>query len=175
VILRLPCNPTPFAPVKTDKHIAKVVVMRLFPAVLVLLATVALSPAKESVYPLVYEGGHLPLHRDKAKAALVDDRIVLTQGSYTVTLPLKSVTRISCGAEARRRLADIVLDAVPLMHWGEGARYIGLTWTEAGRRHEAVFRLAASDYARFLPEIERLTGVKAIDPSHTPTVVRYVF
>lgn len=152
--------------------------MRLLPASLGLFAILALSPvlparSQNATYSLVYEGGHLPLRLDKAKASLAGGRIVLTQGKYSVTLPLRSVTRISCGAEARRRLADIVLDAVPLMHWGEGVRYLGVTWTENGRQREAVFRLAASDYDRLLPELERLTGVEAVDPSRTPTVVRF--
>jgi hypothetical protein len=131
-------------------------------------------------YPLTYEGGSLPLSRDKVKAALGQDEVIFVQNRRRISVPAKDITRISCRSEVRRRFGATVLDVVPWLRLGEVEnRYVGVTWTDSARtserdaKVEVVLRMSKSDYDGFLAGLERLTGMKAVDTTRVPTAVRY--
>lgn len=155
--------------------------MRSWPAIfcffLTLLAGGSLAGEPKdarSTYPAAYEGGTLPLSHNKVKATLDGDRVVFEQGKTRIAVPAKDIVRISCGNNIRRRFGAVVLDVVPLVRLGESETlYIGLTWTEGSAAKEALFRFTRGDYQEFLAALERLSGRKAVDTRHVPTVVRY--
>lgn len=135
------------------------------------------DPKKDRIaYPATYVGGSLPLSHDKVKAELVEDAVVLVQDKHRISVPIKDITGISCGKEVHRRFGATVLDLVPRMRLGETEEHhIGVSWTDGARtaRVEVVFRLSKSDYHEFLASLERRTGMKAVDTTRVPTVVRY--
>jgi len=127
-------------------------------------------------YPATYEGGALPLSRNKVKATLGQDSVIFEQNQQRIVVSFKDITRISCGNEVRRRLGAAVLDVVPRLRLGESEDYyIGMTWTDSARTVEAVFRLNKSAYDEFVASLERSTGMKAVDTARVATVVHYAF
>jgi hypothetical protein len=141
----------------------------------IFLLTLVLLPAailakNPGAYPATYAGGSLPLNHHKVRATLGKDEVIFMQGDRRVTVPVKSITEISCGTEVHRRLGASVLDVVPIMHLGESeTHYIGVTWTGA----QVLLKLSRADYSGFLAALERATGIKAVDTNQVPTVVRY--
>jgi hypothetical protein len=141
----------------------------------IFLLTLVLLPAailakNPGAYPATYAGGSLPLNHHKVRATLGKDEVIFMQGDRRVTVPVKSITEISCGTEVHRRLGASVLDVVPIMHLGESeTHYIGVTWTGA----QVLLKLSRAEYSGFLAALERATGIKAVDTNQVPTVVRY--
>ncbi len=135
-----------------------------------------------TAYPLVYEGGSLPLDRSKITATLGSDELIFERSKFRISIPAKDITRISCGNQVRKRLGATVLDSVPLVRpWETEIYYIGLTWnasqnggSPANAKAEAVLRLTKEDYHEFRAALEQMTGMKAVDTSQVPTVVRYM-
>jgi len=130
--------------------------------------------------PVKYEGGTLPWNQGKLKTTIAEDELVFTHGAQRIAVPIKNITAISCGEDARRRFGASVLGMVPLMHLDKSeAYYIGVTWTgnaragEKASKVEAVFRLNNAEYRDFLAVLERLTGLKAVNAAKVPTVVQY--
>jgi hypothetical protein len=152
--------------------------MRSWAAVLFLSVAALAGEPKEprSSYSAAYEGGTLSLTRNKVKATLGADRVMITQGRRVVSVRARDIVRISYGNNIRRRFGAAVLDFVPLVRWGEAETlYIGLTWNGPGGapQAEALFRVDRGDYQPLLAALERLTGLKAVDTRQVPTVVRY--
>jgi hypothetical protein len=149
------------------------------------LATPGASRAGEakkvrSTYPVMYEGGSLPLRHNKVKARFETDEVVLAQRGRRIAVPLRDITEISCGNEVHRRLGAAVLNTVPLLRLGEvETHYIGVAWTDGSRtgptaaKVEVLFRVNNGDYREFLASLERKTGKKAVDTRQVPTAVRY--
>jgi hypothetical protein len=137
----------------------------------------ALAKKAFNDYPATYAGGSLPLDHHKVRATLDKDEVIFMQGSRRIAVPVKNITEISCGTEVRRRLGASVLDVVPLMHLGESAdHYIGVAWTGAGGNNaqaQALLKLSRGEYRDFLAALEQVTGIKAVNTSQVPTVVRY--
>lgn len=136
----------------------------------------ASDPKKDRIaFPATYVGGSLPLSHDKVKAELGEDAVVLVQDKRRISVPIKDITQISCGREVRRRFGATVLDHVPLMRLGESEEnHVGVTWTDGARTAtvEVIFKLNKDDYHEFLAALERRTGMKAVDTTRVPTVVR---
>ena len=128
-----------------------------------------------ATFPLAYEGGNLPLHHDRVTATLAGNELLFAQHRRRISVPAGSITRISCGSEARRKFMDAVLDRVPLVHLGDaGSRYVGVTWQDANHRQvEVLFRVSKDDYGNFVAALERLTGIAPVDTNRVPAVVRY--
>jgi len=121
-------------------------------------------------FPMKYEGGTLPFGQHKIKATVAEDELLLIHGSQRLAIPLRNITALSCGTDVRRRVGASVLERVPRMHLDKAeSYYIGLTWTG----NEAVVKLSGAEYRDFLAALERLTGIKAVNTSRVPTVVRY--
>jgi hypothetical protein len=155
--------------------------MRLLPALLLLsitfLPNAALAKKAATDYPATYAGGSLPLDHHKVRAALGKDEVVFMQGSRRIAVPVRDITKISCGTEVRRRTGASVLDVVPLMHLGESqSRYIGVAWTGANGntvQAQVLLKLSRGEYRGFLAALEQLTGIKAVHTNQVPTVVHY--
>ncbi len=156
--------------------------IRFHPALLFLSAALWLPNAGlageakgvRNTYPLTYEGGNLPLGHNRVKASFERDRVVLWRRGQRIAVPGRDITEISCGSHAHRRLGAAVLNVLPRVHIGEAeAHYVGLTWADRATRSEVLFRVSGSDYRQFLASLERMTGKKAVDTGHVPTVVHY--
>ena len=147
--------------------------MKSLLAILVLpmamLPSGALAKKAPAEYPVTYAGGSLPLSHNKIRAALGQDEVVLIQHDRRISIPAKSITEISCGAEAHRHLMSLV-------HLGESQDYyIGVAWSGQADAMPAqvLLKLSRGEYREFLSALERLTGIKAVDTNQVPTVVRY--
>ena len=143
--------------------------------VLVLCSFASLSPSAraqkaDTAYPATYAGGNLPLDHDKVHAALGKDEVIFMQHGRRIAVPVKNITEISCGTQVHRHL-------VPLMHLGENeSHYVGVAWTDAKgslAKAQVLLKLNRAEYREFLPALERLTGIKAVDTNQVPTVVNY--
>ncbi|MFN7993764.1 MAG: hypothetical protein U0Q18_09200 [Bryobacteraceae bacterium] len=114
-----------------------------------------------AAFPLTYEGGTLGLNHHKVKATIGSDALTFSRGSRRLTVPAKNITEISCGNGIH------------------GRYYVGVGWTASGQaqdkpsRGEVVLKLSAAEYREFVAALEKLTGLKAVDATRTPTVVRY--
>lgn len=123
-----------------------------------------------NAYPVKYEGGSLPLSRNKVKASLGGDEVVLAQRRQRIAVPAREIVEISCGSQVHRRVA------LPLVHIKDAETYyIGVSWAGDGgaARTEALFRVSGAEYRQLLASLERMTGKKAIDTRQIPTAVRY--
>ena len=151
--------------------------MRLFIS-FILLASSAVF-ARQSAYPLTYEGGSLALSRHKVTATVGGESVVLKQGRHEIAVPVKNIVEISYSKDVRRRMGATVLDVVPMMKLGETeSRYVGVTWTDnpvTGHKTEVLFKLGKSQYRDFVDALERTTGMHAVNTNQVPTVVRYDF
>jgi len=136
------------------------------------------QPGK-ATYPAQYEGGSAALKPNHGIKALVGPHeIVFVQHGRSISIPVQSISEISCGTNVHRRFGAAVLGLVPLMDLDKVQRhYVGVTWTDSTRagqgREEVLFRLNAGEYRDFIATLERLTGKQAIDTGKTPTVVQY--
>ncbi|HXM41885.1 MAG TPA: hypothetical protein VN924_11565 [Bryobacteraceae bacterium] len=132
---------------------------------------------KAADYPATYAGGSLPLDHHKVRAAFGNNEVIFMQGGRRISVPIKSITEISCGTEVRHRLGASVLDVVPLMHLGESQEhYIGVAWTgiNGNAAHaQVLLKLSRGEYRDFLAALERATGMKAVNTNQVPTVVHY--
>jgi len=128
-------------------------------------------------YPLIYEGGNLPLNHHRVTATIGADEVIIVQRGHRIVVPVRAITGIARSEAVHRRMGARALGIVPLMHLGESeSRYVGVSWTggasKAGRV-EVVFKLGKSEYQQFLAALERSTGLKAVDTRRVPTVVQY--
>jgi len=153
-------------------------VLCLLPALLAVSAAAAKTQA--ATLAMKYEGGTLPLEQGRTHATISDDKVVFTQGRYTLAIPLEHIATIACSTGVRRRFGAPVLGVVPRLHLDTAETYyVGLTWMDASRdgqpgtRTEGVFKLRGSEYSEFLGTLERLTGKAAVDTGRVPAVVRY--
>ena len=141
-----------------------------------MLPCAALAQKNATAYPAKYSGGSLPLDHHKVRATLAKDEVVFMQRGHRFAVPMKSITEISCGTEARHRLGT-VFGVVPVIHLGANeTHYVGVSWIGAngdGQNAEALLELSAADYRGFLAALEQATGIKAVDTNQVPTVVRY--
>ncbi|MGA2131585.1 MAG: hypothetical protein ABSH50_04645 [Bryobacteraceae bacterium] len=81
--------------------------------------------------------------------------MILMQHGQRIAIPAKSITEISYRA---------------------ANHYVGVEWSNAGGRTEkaeVLLKLSRGEYREFLAALEQITGIKAIDTSQVPTVVRY--
>ena len=133
-----------------------------------------------NTYPVMYEGGNLPLSHNRITASVESDGVVLAQHRHRIAVPVRDIMEISCGSQVHRRLGAAVLNAIPGLRLGETeTHYIGVTWTDGGRegtgaaKTEVLFRVNGGDYRKLLGSLERMTGKKAVDTTQVPTTVRY--
>jgi len=162
--------------------------MRLSSTALLLSAVLALPAAglaREAkkprlTYPVTYEGGNLALNRNRIKASLQSDEVVLAQRRHRIAVPVRDITGISCGSQVHRRVGAPVLNAIPRLHLGQAETYyIGVAWAHArgdasgAAKTEALFRVSGGTYRRLLASLERMTGKKAVDTTQVPTAVHY--
>jgi len=133
------------------------------------LPTAALAKKAPTAYPATYAGGSLPLDHNKVRAELGKDEVIFMQRGQRISVPLKSITAISCGSESHRRFGVAVL--------GEAETYyIGVAWS--GPDHntggaQALLKLSRGEYRGFLAALERMTGIRAVNTNQVPTVVHY--
>jgi hypothetical protein len=151
---------------------------RYFPVLLMVCVTAGFAaPAHKAGFTVLakYEGGTVPMSTGKVKATVAEDQMVFQHGAHRLVVPLQNITAVTCNTELRRRFGASVLAMVPRMHLHKAeSYYIGLTWTaEKSSKAEMVLRLTSSEYRDFLAAIERLAGIKAVNPDTVPTVVRY--
>lgn len=122
----------------------------------------SLAPASQgkqpsTSYPVVYEGGNLPLNHRKVTATLSNDQVVFTRGHRRISVPAKDITSISVARN----------------------HYVGVTWVDgtgqdgSAPKKEVLVRLSAGEYRQFISALERLTGKKAVDTTQVPTTVHY--
>lgn len=129
-------------------------------------------------FPAQYIGGSVPLKQNHGvRAVVAGSEVVLVQHGRRLSVPLGSISRISCATDVHRRFGAAVLGLVPLVDLDKvQAYYVGLTWTDnarSGASHEVLFKLSAGEYRDFLTTLERITGKRAVDTRKTPTVVHY--
>jgi hypothetical protein len=130
-------------------------------------------------YPAQYEGGSASLKQNHGVKALVGtDQIVFVQHGRSISIPVQSISGISCATNVHRRFGAAVLGLVPLMDLDKTeTHYVGVAWTDSTRpgtgTAEALFKLSAGEYRGFVATLERLTGKQAIDTAKTPAVVHY--
>jgi len=129
-------------------------------------------------FPVQYEGGSLRLKPShSAKAVVAGSEVVFVQHRRQISVPVQSISNISCATDVHRRFGAAVLGLVPRMDLGKvQEHYVGVTWAEnstSPEKGEVLFRLSAAEYRDFVATLERLTGKQAVDTRKTPTVVRY--
>jgi hypothetical protein len=129
-------------------------------------------------FPAEYIGGSVPLRQNHSvRAVVAGGEIVIVQHGRQLSVPVRSISRISCATDVRRRFGAAVLGRVPLVDLNKvQTYYVGLTWTDdarPGANHEVLFKLNAGEYRDFVAALERLTGKQAVDTRKTPTVVHY--
>jgi hypothetical protein len=130
-------------------------------------------------YPALYEGGTASLKPNHGVKALVGtDQIVFVQHGRQVSIPLQSISGISCATNVRRRFGASVLGLVPLMDLEKvETHYVAVSWTDSTLpgtgKAEVLFKLGAGEYRDFVATLERLTGKQAVDTGKTPAVVHY--
>jgi hypothetical protein len=77
------------------------------------------------------------------------------QHGQRIAIPAKNITEISYRA---------------------ANHYVGVEWSSADgttEKAEVLLKLSRGEYREFLTALEQITGIKAIDTNHVPTVVRY--
>jgi hypothetical protein len=154
---------------------------RYFPVLLMVCLAAGNSafaaPAHKAGFTILakYEGGTVPMSAGKIKATVAEDQVIFQHGAHRLVIPMQNITAVTCNTDVRRRFGASVLAMVPRMHLDKAeSYYIGLTWTaEKSSKAEMVLRLTGSEYRDFLAVIERLAGIKAVNPDRVPTVVRY--
>lgn len=129
-------------------------------------------------FPAQYIGGSVSWKQNHGvRAVVAGGEVVFVQHGRQLSVPVRSISQISCATDVRRRFGAAVLGRVPLMDLDKvQTHYVGLTWTDEARpgsSHEVLFKLNASEYRDFVATLERLTGKQAVDTRKTPTVVHY--
>lgn len=154
--------------------------MKLWPVFLLLSASILPAAARAdqggTAYPATYEGGSLPLNHDKVHATLGADAVIFTQGSRRIAVRSKDITGIAYGTVVRRRLGAAFLNVVPLMHLGSSEDYyVGVAWAgdDPDKPVEVLLKMGRDEHRDFLAALQRLTGIRPVDTTQVPTVVRY--
>jgi len=119
--------------------------------------------AASGAYPVTYAGGGLPLSQRKVTARFDNGAVVFVQHGQRLTVPVRSITAISCGSDVHRRMKVARTEK----------DYIGVTWTSDNREVEALFKASGREYRDFLKALETSTGKKAVDAHKVPVVVHY--
>lgn len=146
--------------------------MRSLLAVVLCLATVALSFAGDGGYKVNYDGGSITsLKAGEHMTLFMDgDHIRVVHGKKdVVSLPASSITELSYGQDVHRRvgaaigLATVSLGVGALMALTKSKKhFIGLTWDDAGHKGGIAFQADKSDYRGVLAGLEGITGKKAV-------------
>lgn len=152
-------------------------------SIVFLISSAAFGGTKKAgkAYPAQYEGGNVPLKQNHGiKAVVAGNEVVFVQHGRRVSVPVQSISEISCATSVRRRFGAAVLGRVPLMDLDRvQTHYVGVTWTEntwtgtGPQKGEVLFKLSAGEYRDFVGTLERLTGKQAVDTRKTPTAVHY--
>jgi hypothetical protein len=146
--------------------------MRSLLAVVLCLATGALSFAGEGGYKVNYDGGSITsLKAGEHMTLFMDgDHIRVVHGKKdVVNLPASAVTELSYGQDVHRRvgaaigLATVSLGVGALMALTKSKKhFIGLTWDDAGHKGGIAFQADKNDYRGVLAGLEGITGKKAV-------------
>jgi hypothetical protein len=129
--------------------------------------------AADSGYKVTYDGGSIPdikagtglrLYIESNQLSLVSNKTVV------ITIPVSSVTEISCGQDVHRRvgaaigLAVISLGVGALMALTKSKKhFVGLTWANGDQKGGFAMQCDKNDYRGVLAGIEGVTGKKAVD------------
>ena len=147
--------------------------MRSLVAVLLCIAIPMMAFAGDNSYKVTYDGGSLPdakagtgmkLYIDAGQVRLVGDK------GDVITIPASSITEISYGQDAHRRigaaigLAVISLGIGALMALTKSKKhYVGLTWVDGDKKGGFAMQCDKSDYRGVLAGLEGISGKKAVD------------
>lgn len=149
-------------------------------AVFILAVSSAYGRSKNSgpSFPAHYAGGSVALKQNRVvKAVVGGNEVIFVQHERRVSVPVQSISEISCAEDVHRRFGAAVLGRVPLVYLGKvQTHYVGLSWMEdtgAGVNRNAVLKLSGGEYRDFVATLERLTGKRPVDTRKTPTAVRY--
>jgi hypothetical protein len=129
--------------------------------------------ASDDGYRITYDGGSAQNGKTGAEAKLYIDgnQIRLAQkGQYVLSIPVSSVTGIGYGENVHRRigtpaqatLVSVVVDT--FMTISKNKRdYIGVTWTEDGKKRGIAMQCDRSGYSGVLAGLEEVTGKQAVN------------
>jgi hypothetical protein len=147
--------------------------MRSILAVVLCLATSALSFAGEGGYKVSYDGGSITSLKtgEHMKLSMDGDHIRIAHDKTDVVdVPASAVTEISYGQDVHRRVGAAI--GLATVSFGVGAlmaltkskkHFIGLTWDDAGHKGGIAFQADKSDYRGVLAGLEGVTGKKAVN------------
>lgn len=137
--------------------------------VLCLLLAVPAYPSGQTVK---YSGGSIPNAESGQdfKLSIGKTLIQMSRASAAIAIPSTSVTELSYGQEAHRRVGTAVATAI--FTYGIGAlfafskskkHYIGIIWQDGAEKGGITIEVSKNDFRGVLTGLEGVTGKKAID------------
>lgn len=121
-------------------------------------------------WPMKYEEGTEPIEHDTKLQVTVGENAITCardNGAVLFTVPVKAVQEISYDNKVRRRLAEAA--GVAVLSLGAALVFTALTtkkhfvnvvWEESGQAKEVIFKVGKGEYAAFLADLQRVTGME---------------
>src|SRR3954469_2478244 len=76
-----------------------------------------------AAWPVKYAGGSVGLKQDTVKAVVENDQITFVQHGRRISVPVQSITEISCATDVHRRFGAAVVDVLPFVRLSGRSEY----------------------------------------------------
>jgi hypothetical protein len=148
-------------------------VMKVWVAAILCFTLPIVVLASDGSYKIIYDGGSVQDGKLGVEAQLYIDRdqIRLAQrGQHVLSIPASLVTGIGYGQNVHRKigtpvkatLVGVMVDT--FMAVSKSKRdYIGLTWTEDGKKRGIAMQCDKNEYGGVLSGLEEVTGKQAVN------------